>query len=213
MPIPWAVKCLKGCYCLKKNQSLKTRFADWFIGLKAEKDLQQILPFLKKEGKKNLKIIDIGTGSGGLACRLFRQGFKNLVCLDVKDLSLYQDLKVKIYSGKKLPFSDQKFDLALLIQVLHHCREPEKVLKEALRVAQRVIIIEDSYRNSLEKIVVSFSDCLGNFEFFKHPYKKIEQWQRIFSQLKAKVLFKKSWSRLSFGFLYGHYLLFVLESK
>ena len=88
MPIPWAIKCLKDGYCFKKNQSLKARFADWFIGLKAEKDLQLILPFLKGKSKKNLKIIDIGAGSGGLACRLLRQGFKELVCLDVKNLSL-----------------------------------------------------------------------------------------------------------------------------
>jgi len=214
MPVPVVVKLInKRLYCLQANKGIRRKVADWFIGLKAKKIYKRISPYLKTKSRDRLMILDVGSGSGGVSCELLRNGFKNLFCLDVVDLLAYKNLKVILYDGEKIPFTDKKFDVAIIIHVLHHCGDSSKTLKEALRVAKRVVFIEDTYRTKLERIIVSVNDALGNFEFYAHPYKTPKQWRQLLAGFKAKVKVEENWSEFSYGFLYGRYVMFVVEGK
>jgi SAM-dependent methyltransferase len=49
-----------------------------------------------------------------------------------------------VCAGEALPFRDGGVDTVLLSLVLHHCRDPDRVLAEALRVARRRVVITES---------------------------------------------------------------------
>jgi ubiquinone/menaquinone biosynthesis C-methylase UbiE len=49
-------------------------------------------------------------------------------------------------SGYELPFEDESFDVVFECGVLHHVREPNRVVKEMIRVAKCAIFISDSNR-------------------------------------------------------------------
>ena len=55
------------------------------------------------------------------------------------------DIPLKIFNGTNIPYEDQSFDSVLVVEVFHHCNNPEKVLKEAIRVAKKKVIIFDMY--------------------------------------------------------------------
>jgi len=173
------------------------------------KILNLIGPCLKKKDK----IIDIGSGPCIMAKRLLENGH-SLTPVDVKDLSFYKDIEPIIYNGKKLPFKNDSFDVALLIAVLHHTPDPIKIIKEAKRVAKRIIIVEDVYENTFQKLLTFGVDSLINLEFFGHPHsnKNDEEWLKVFKDLNLKLLYRKKY-RLNKVFLFCAYHLQKYTNK
>ncbi|MFN2261697.1 MAG: class I SAM-dependent methyltransferase [Psychroflexus sp.] len=134
-------------------------------------------------------IIDIGTGSGGLANYLKNRNF-DVTSVDVVDKTIHKHITPVIYDGLHLPFKDQSFDASMLITVLHHCPDPEQVFSEAVRVSNgKIIILEDVYSNWLMKRLTWFMDSLVNMEFKGHPHsnKSETEWEALFQQHNLKV--------------------------
>lgn len=104
--------------------------------------LRKIIPYFHKEDR----ILDICAGSCEIAKILINNGFQ-VKPIDVVNKSIYKDFSPIIYDGKRLPFKDNSFDVVLLITVLHHTKNPEEILREAARVATRIIVMEDLYKN------------------------------------------------------------------
>lgn len=129
-------------------------------------------------------ILDIGTGSGGLANYLKNKDF-DVTSVDVVDKTIHQHITPVIYDGQKLPFDDHSFDTSMLITVLHHCPNPEQVFAEAVRVSNRkIIILEDVYSTWLMKRLTWFMDSLVNMEFKGHPHsnKPEAEWEALFQE-------------------------------
>jgi ubiquinone/menaquinone biosynthesis C-methylase UbiE len=65
--------------------------------------------------------------------------------IDIRDLRLPNvNVPLQIYNGRSIPFADDYFDVSLVFYVLHHCEDPEQVLREAIRVTRgKIIIIEE----------------------------------------------------------------------
>lgn len=157
-------------------------------------------------------ILDVGLGTGSMGKILKNKGFR-LIGIDVDNTSLYGDIQPVIYDGRDIPFPTNKFDTGMLICVLHHCNDQLKVLEETMRVCKRVIIIEDTFRNNLERFLVGIRDSVGNFEFYYHKYRSTNEWLRVFKIKHWKVISKKEWSSLSFFGMYGRQTLFVIERE
>src|SRR5919108_3625942 len=104
--------------------------------------IETFLPFLNKDEK----ILDLGCGQCIHSKLLKDHGF-DVTSVDVKARSIYPDITPIVYDGKTLPFKDNEFDTCMLIAVLHHTPDPELVIKEAMRVSQKLIIREDIYSN------------------------------------------------------------------
>ena len=138
--------------------------------------------------KKDL-ILDIGSGTCNVCEILSNKGYK-ITPLDVQNLSFVNNMKPVIYDGNKIPFNDNRFDKSLILTVLHHTPEPEKILYEAKRVSKKIIIIEDIYVNWLHKYVTYFFDSLLNLEFAGHPHtnKDDKQWKKTFEKLGLKLI-------------------------
>jgi len=135
------------------------------------------------------KVLDIGCGLGRVTKIIKDKGYK-VTALDVRDLSIVDDICPVIYDGKKLPFADNSFDVSLIVTVLHHTPDPEAILKEAKRVSKKIIIVEDVYKNVFQKHFTFFNDSLLNFEFFGHPHSNKDDlgWKETFEELKLTLL-------------------------
>lgn len=166
--------------------------------------VDKILPFLDKKDK----IIDIGSGSCSICEILSENGF-DITPLDIKNSSVVESIKPIIYGGKKIPFPDKSFDVSLIITVLHHTQNPEKLLKEAKRVSKKIIIIEDIYSNIFQKYFTYFLDSLVNFEFRGHPHsnKTDKGWKAAFKKLKLKI----TDTRIDYCFPAFKIVMYVLE--
>jgi ubiquinone/menaquinone biosynthesis C-methylase UbiE len=154
------------------------------------------------------KIIDIGSGICDITKMLQQIGY-DVTALDVENFSC-TDIQPHIYDGTTLPFGRGSFDTALLLTVLHHTANPEQVLREATRVAKRVILTEDIYTNSWHKHLTFWMDSLLNLEFFGHPHsnKTDAAWRETFTRLGLRVVAEKSMS----SFVVLRHRMYVLET-
>lgn len=95
------------------------------------------------------RVLDYGCGSGYLAARLAEEGYEVLTT-DVLDYR-YQEarrLPFKLMSSThEIPFADNSADSAIVQAVLHHIEPSQlsRVLRELSRIANRVVIKEDTY--------------------------------------------------------------------
>ena len=137
---------------------------------------------------KKLKIVDIGSGTGFLVEALREYGYE-VTPVDVVNSNLAKGVEPIIYDGYNLPFKDKTFGTALLITVLHHTKNPERILLEALRVSNKVIIIEEIYDFWWRKMATFVMDSLCNNEFFGHPHsnKTDSEWKGVFARMNAKL--------------------------
>ena len=206
MPIPFLVKSVKNLSYKDKKRSLSwKKFIEWYSTNKAKSVYKRVKKYIVGR-----KILDVGFGAGTVAKLVVNDGFE-MKGLDVADLSIYKDLKAELYDGHRFPFKTNSFDTAIIIHVLHHCEDGLEVLREAKRCAKRVIFIEDTYRNKVEKAVVSFNDNIGNWEFYQHPYKTVSEWKKTLKKEGMKLVYLESWSELSPILIPSRYCLAVIE--
>lgn len=137
---------------------------------------------------RDTEILDIGVGSGSVSLLLEQKGYK-VTPLDVRDKTLTERVKPVIYDGSVIPYSDKSFDTALLLTVLHHTKDPEAVLREALRVASNILIIEDTYNNKLQQYLTYIFDSIFNLEFIGHPHSNMTdpEWRELLKKLGLKL--------------------------
>jgi len=103
--------------------------------------------WVRRNVSPNETILDIGCGEGMWWRGYGYKGrhnirdpnapeYENLVCID---LDIYNHRNFIQADAHFLPFRDDSFDVVVLSEVLEHVINPEQVVKEALRVAFRII--------------------------------------------------------------------------
>jgi 2-polyprenyl-3-methyl-5-hydroxy-6-metoxy-1,4-benzoquinol methylase len=171
------------------NLPLKECFKKDFGFFRTRQTFSQIQNYI--EGKD---IIDIGCGTGHLSKILKDEGY-DIVAIDIKNRIQVRDIEPIVYDGLHVPSLDNAYDVALLMTVLHHTSNPFAIIEEALRVAKRVIIIEDIYDTVFEKYKTFLLDSIFNFEFFTHPHsnKKDNEWRKYFNDNNMKLIYSDYW--------------------
>jgi SAM-dependent methyltransferase len=148
------------------------------------------------------RILDIGSGTCLIAEFIWQIFGVSPIAIDVNDFSLTRNIQPLLYNGSQIPFGDHEFDLALIISVLHHTPKPVSVeiLKEAKRVARKILIIEDIFTTQLEKYRTFFLDSVTNLEFIRHPHsnRTDAEWQALFADLDLKIEDQKKTNYNSF---------------
>lgn len=150
------------------------------------------------------RVLDIGAGFGWIAKELQKKKGADITILDVVNLN-QTDLPHFLYNGEEMPFLENNFNTALLVDVLHHCSDPLQVLREAKRVAKEKIIIleEDLPTFWLSRLSLYFVDFISNLAFcfltnrltkmvnLPFHFKKISEWEQILGDLNLQIVQKK----------------------
>ncbi|MGB0916290.1 MAG: methyltransferase domain-containing protein [Flavobacteriales bacterium] len=146
---------------------------------RAEVKRKRLLPFLNS----GETVLEVGSGNGALTKLLSSEGMK-MSALDIADKSLFKDVHVEVYDGEKFRFEDKKFDVCQLITMLHHTTNAEELVREAKRVSNRIIIMEDIYEGKFQKYLTWFTDSLVNWEFYGHSHTNLTdaEWRQLFLQ-------------------------------
>jgi len=140
---------------------------------------KRLLPFLNK----GEKLLEVGAGNGALLVLLGNEGMK-MQSLDIADKSLFKEVNVTVYDGEKFPFSDKQFDVCQLITMLHHTTNAEELIREAKRVSNRIMVMEDIYESPFQKYITWFTDSVVNWEFYGHPHTNLTdlEWKQLFER-------------------------------
>lgn len=108
-------------------------------------------------------LLDVGCGDGSVAQGIGAAiGARRVEGVDVL-VRPATAIPVTPYDGEHLPFADGAFEAVVISDVLHHCEHPAIVLREALRVASRVVAIKDHFRfDRLSGAILLAMDRVGN---------------------------------------------------
>ena len=147
--------------------------------------------------KKKDSILDIGIGPGFTAkfIQLNLPSIK-LVGLDVINI-LQENVQLVIYDGKKIPFDNKFFDVSIIFYSLHHAKSPFKLLKEAIRITKRnIIIIEEFCLSSANANVEMQKEretliALGIPPDLYHNDLNQEELEDLFRKYKLTVRYRK----------------------
>jgi 2-polyprenyl-3-methyl-5-hydroxy-6-metoxy-1,4-benzoquinol methylase len=169
-----------------------SRLMEWFnenisFPLRRRYLVKHLSPYLRN----SRTILDLGASCGKLANELS----KNLPDTEFVGLDTLVPSKtyipVKKYDGKQIPFPSNSFDCVMIIDVLHHDKNPALILREAGRVSGKYILIKDHYwNNRLDFLFLKFADYLGNQPYgIELPYNflRISDWESMIKETNFKI--------------------------
>lgn len=134
----------------------------------------------------NARVLDVGCGSGDLAVLVMQ--LRPDVSIEGIDVLVRPGaaIPVREYDGARIPYPDNAFDAAIVVDVLHHTDDPAAVLAEISRVAP-VVIVKDHLRDGLlAGATLRFMDWVGNAAHgVRLPYNYLSrrEWKRIWAAL------------------------------
>ncbi|MFX1451906.1 MAG: class I SAM-dependent methyltransferase [Promethearchaeota archaeon] len=114
----------------------------WYTTLKdGEGVSKNLIDFVKQYAGK--KVLDFGCATGAYCLELNKQGFECFgVDVNKNYINIARKKGVEAYAIKeRLPFDDYFFDTVIMFELLEHVKNPEAVLTEAKRVAQKNILV------------------------------------------------------------------------
>lgn len=138
----------------------------------------------------NARVLDVGCGSGDLAVLIMQK--RPDVAIEGIDVLVRPNTAIPVHAfdGAHIPFSDNAFDVAIVVDVLHHTDDPAAVLAEISRVAP-MVIIKDHLRNGIAaNTTLRFMDWVGNAAHgVRLPYNYLSrnEWASIWQTLDLGV--------------------------
>jgi SAM-dependent methyltransferase len=108
-------------------------------------------------------VLDVGCGDGLLDLRILQQ--RPDVTLRGIDVLVrgQTHIPVEPFDGQSIPYADGSFDVVMFVDVLHHTDDPLVLLREAVRVARKAVVLKDHTANGfLASPTLRFMDRVGN---------------------------------------------------
>ncbi|QJT10043.1 class I SAM-dependent methyltransferase [Oceanidesulfovibrio marinus] len=110
--------------------------------------------------RRNQKLLEVGCGPGVFLERFWHLGFDisgldiSPAMIDAARTRLGKHTDLHVGNAEHLPFGDNDFDFVLVITLLELADDPEAVLREAVRVARKGILVAYLNRYSLYHLEV-----------------------------------------------------------
>lgn len=135
----------------------------------------------------NASVLDIGCGDGRVARAILdRRPDVRIEGLDVL-LRPQTFIPVTAFDGQRIPAADSQYEAAMFVDVLHHTRDPLVLLREAVRVTRRGLLIKDHCLDGwLAGPTLRFMDWVGNARHgvaLPYNYWAWAQWQKAWAEL------------------------------
>jgi SAM-dependent methyltransferase len=100
-------------------------------------------------------------------------------------------IPVARFDGAMIPEEDKSADIVMFVDVLHHTPDPMVLLREAVRVARRAVIIKDHRMSCIGAGVrLRFMDWVGNRPHgvvLPYNYWPEGRWQAAWDELGLEV--------------------------
>ncbi len=131
------------------------------------------------------RVLDIGCGDGTYTIELFDRGQPARICgvdpaqkaIEVaRQKAAGRNIEFAVEDACKLPYEADRFDIAHLRGVLHHMERPAEAIREALRVAPRVVIIEPNGYNPILKLLERGSRYHREHEEKSYAPRQLDRW-------------------------------------
>lgn len=112
---------------------------------------------------RNFSILDVGCGDGFLA-QLISEARPDVSLMGI-DVQVRERTYIPVhqYDGDTIPYDDASFDGVMFVDVLHHTTDPMVLLREALRVSRKSIVVKDHTSDGLfADLTLRVMDKIGN---------------------------------------------------
>jgi len=189
------------------NNSIKL-YERWLqspVGRARDEFVQTMVAVLSSP-QRNDKVLDIGCGTGNQLLSLAKLGFdlsgvdasKDMI--DIARSRLGNRCELKTGRAEDLPFSDNEFDIALLINTLEFLDDPLTALKEAGRVARRKVLIcvinSLSLYNLGDRLQGAFSETLARHIKSYHLWEMKSYIKNAYGEVPVVWMCAPDWPRL-----------------
>lgn len=136
------------------------------------------------------RVLDVGCGSGDLAALILAR--RDDVSIEGIDVLVRPQTAIPVhaYDGASIPFPDDHFDAAIVVDVLHHTDDPEAVLTEIMRVAPLVVVKDHLRDGVIAGATLRVMDWVGNAAHgvrLPYNYLSSRQWRAIWQRLGLSV--------------------------
>lgn len=172
------------------------RWLQSFMRARASKKFKKIQPFFPKD-IGTMTVLDLGCAEGYVGESIQKELGASVSLADVVSMNR-TDLPHILLKQGPLPWPSKHFDVVLLYYVLHHAKDADMLLREAMRVCRgRVIVVESVYTTSLQYKLLAILDRLANRlrSFGKMNaqeedlhFRTSQQWRELFFTNKANML-------------------------
>jgi ubiquinone/menaquinone biosynthesis C-methylase UbiE len=131
-------------YLQRRKKNLLTKYR---LRRRIEKVVEMVQKY--KNGKDDLKVLDIGAADGTMLY-ILKQKFDLSSAVGIEpnegliSAKVSNDIELVHGCGENLPFKDSSFDIVIISATIEHVKDPQLVIKETYRVLSKnglVIII------------------------------------------------------------------------
>ena len=85
-------------------------------------------------------------------------------------------IEFRVLDGARVPFDDRSFDVAIVQGVLHHSDDPAATIREALRVAEEIVILEPNGLNPGLKLLEKVSSYHREHNERSYTRRRLRGW-------------------------------------
>lgn len=147
------------------------------FGRRIRRLAERVAPLLPESAR----VLDVGCGDGSLAARVME--LRPGVEVSGIDVLVRPRTRVPVehFDGAVIPKADDSFDAVMMVDVLHHTRDPVPLLREAARVAPGAVVLKDHLADGvLARPTLRLMDWVGNAHHgvaLEYNYLTTAQWQ------------------------------------
>jgi ubiquinone/menaquinone biosynthesis C-methylase UbiE len=146
---------------------------------------------------RDKRVIDIGCGDGTYSIELYDRGrAREIYAIDPAATAVdcarlragRRNITFEVANAYDLPYDDNAFDVAHLRGVLHHMDRPFDAIREALRVAPVIVVLEPNGYNMGLKLVEKLSPYHRAHGEKSYPPSRLDRFAR---QCGARVIYRR----------------------
>jgi ubiquinone/menaquinone biosynthesis C-methylase UbiE len=140
---------------------------------------------------RDSRVLDVGAGDGALAAKIMQ--LRPDVTIEGIDVSIRPKVRIPVglFDGVHIPTERSSFDCVMLVDVLHHAQDAALLLREAVRVTRRQLLIKDHVcEGILASTTLRFMDYVGNWGHdvaVRGKYFSETEWRNLISQARLVI--------------------------